>query len=102
MCPPLFRLSIQEDQISCLTRGSNRTGEHGITVRFGGTERHLQGMVYHYTPNPNISMAAPSKSFLRWLSVSVEQSLGHSNISYPLYNLMMHVTLVIAVMALFS
>uniref|UniRef100_A0A8D0DBG6 Plexin-B1 n=1 Tax=Sander lucioperca TaxID=283035 RepID=A0A8D0DBG6_SANLU len=64
MCPPLFRLSIQEDQISCLTRGSNRTGEHGITVRFGGTERHLQGMVYHYTPNPNISMAAPSKSFL--------------------------------------
>uniref|UniRef100_A0A8D0DBF8 Plexin-B1 n=1 Tax=Sander lucioperca TaxID=283035 RepID=A0A8D0DBF8_SANLU len=61
---PCIVLSIQEDQISCLTRGSNRTGEHGITVRFGGTERHLQGMVYHYTPNPNISMAAPSKSFL--------------------------------------
>uniref|UniRef100_A0A7N8Y1W9 Plexin-B1 n=1 Tax=Mastacembelus armatus TaxID=205130 RepID=A0A7N8Y1W9_9TELE len=54
-----------EDQISCLTRGSNRTGEHGITVRFGGAERHLQGLVYHYTPNPNITMAAPSKSFLR-------------------------------------
>ncbi|XP_068453440.1 plexin-B1 [Clinocottus analis] len=60
---PCVVLSIQEDQISCLTRGSNRTGEHGITVRFGGTERHLQGLVYHYTPNPNISMAAPSKSF---------------------------------------
>ncbi|XP_063740982.1 plexin-B1-like isoform X2 [Eleginops maclovinus] len=57
-------LNIQEDHISCLTRGSNRTGEHSITVRFGGTERHLQGLVYHYTPNPNISMAAPSKSFL--------------------------------------
>uniref|UniRef100_A0A7N8XPQ6 Plexin b1a n=1 Tax=Mastacembelus armatus TaxID=205130 RepID=A0A7N8XPQ6_9TELE len=56
--------NIQEDQISCLTRGSNRTGEHGITVRFGGAERHLQGLVYHYTPNPNITMAAPSKSFL--------------------------------------
>uniref|UniRef100_A0AAQ4PTU4 Plexin-B1 n=1 Tax=Gasterosteus aculeatus aculeatus TaxID=481459 RepID=A0AAQ4PTU4_GASAC len=53
-----------EDQINCLTRGSNRTGEHGITVRFGSTERHLQGLVYHYTPNPNISKAAPSKSFL--------------------------------------
>ncbi|KAM8755454.1 plexin-B1-like isoform 2-T2 [Acanthopagrus schlegelii] len=58
-------LDIQEDHISCLTRGSNRTGEHSITVRFGGAERHLQGLVYHYTPNPNITMAAPSKSFLR-------------------------------------
>ncbi|XP_026187662.1 plexin-B1 isoform X3 [Mastacembelus armatus] len=61
---PCIVQNIQEDQISCLTRGSNRTGEHGITVRFGGAERHLQGLVYHYTPNPNITMAAPSKSFL--------------------------------------
>ncbi|XP_019121975.2 plexin-B1 isoform X2 [Larimichthys crocea] len=61
---PCVVLNIQEDQISCLTRGSNRTGEHSITVRFGGAERHLQGLVYHYTPNPNITMAAPSKSFL--------------------------------------
>uniref|UniRef100_A0A3Q2GBZ6 Plexin-B1 n=1 Tax=Cyprinodon variegatus TaxID=28743 RepID=A0A3Q2GBZ6_CYPVA len=55
-----------EDQIKCLTRGSNRTGEHSIMVRFGGAERHLQGLVYHYTPNPNITRAAPSKSFLRY------------------------------------
>uniref|UniRef100_A0A4W6DAA9 Plexin-B1 n=1 Tax=Lates calcarifer TaxID=8187 RepID=A0A4W6DAA9_LATCA len=61
---PCMVLNIQEDQISCLTKGSNRTGEHGITVRFGGAERHLQGLVYHYTPNPNITTAAPSKSFL--------------------------------------
>ncbi|XP_069550162.1 plexin-B1 isoform X2 [Brachyistius frenatus] len=61
---PCKVLHIQEDQISCLTRGSNRTGEHSITVRFGGAERHLQGLVYHYTPNPNITKAAPSKSFL--------------------------------------
>ncbi|KAI3357204.1 hypothetical protein L3Q82_015660 [Scortum barcoo] len=61
---PCMVLNIQEDQISCLTRGSNRTGEHGITVRFGGAERHLQGCGYHYTPNPNITMATPSKSFL--------------------------------------
>uniref|UniRef100_A0A7N6BX83 Plexin-B1 n=1 Tax=Anabas testudineus TaxID=64144 RepID=A0A7N6BX83_ANATE len=61
---PCVVLNIQEDQISCLTRGSNRTGEHGISVRFGGAERHLQGLVYHYTPNPNITAAAPSKSFL--------------------------------------
>uniref|UniRef100_A0AAQ6AGA6 Plexin-B1 n=1 Tax=Amphiprion ocellaris TaxID=80972 RepID=A0AAQ6AGA6_AMPOC len=62
---PCMVLNIQEDQISCLTRGSNRTGDHGITVRFGGAERHLRGLVYHYTPNPNITKAAPSKSFLR-------------------------------------
>ncbi|MEQ2274634.1 hypothetical protein XENORESO_003113 [Xenotaenia resolanae] len=61
---PCMVLNIQEDQIKCLTRGSNRTGEHSIMVRFGGAERHLQGLVYHYTPNPNITKAAPSKSFL--------------------------------------
>ncbi|XP_061637326.1 plexin-B1 isoform X2 [Phyllopteryx taeniolatus] len=61
---PCMVLSIEEDHISCLTRASNRTGEHGIMVRLGGAERHLQGVVYHYTSNPNISWAAPSKSFL--------------------------------------
>ncbi|XP_054904456.1 plexin-B1-like isoform X2 [Poeciliopsis prolifica] len=61
---PCRVIDIQEDQIKCLTRGSNQTGEHGITVRFGGAERHLQGSTYHYTPNPNITRAAPSKSFL--------------------------------------
>ncbi|XP_061689967.1 plexin-B1-like [Syngnathoides biaculeatus] len=61
---PCMVLSIEEAQICCLTRGSNRTGEHGLVVRFGGAERHLQGVVYHYTSNPNISWAAPSKSFL--------------------------------------
>ncbi|XP_057676753.1 plexin-B1-like isoform X2 [Corythoichthys intestinalis] len=61
---PCMVLSIEEDQICCLTRGSNRTGEHGIMVRFGGAERHLQGVVFYYTSNPNISRAAPSKSFL--------------------------------------
>ncbi|KAM9752886.1 plexin-B1-like isoform 2-T2 [Menidia menidia] len=65
--------SVQDDQISCKTRGSNRTGEHRVIVRFGGAERHLQGLVYHYTPNPNITKATPSKSFLsggRIVSVS--------------------------------
>ncbi|XP_029012283.1 plexin-B1-like isoform X1 [Betta splendens] len=61
---PCLVLNIQESHIRCLTRGSNRTGEHAITLRFGGAERHLQGLVYHYTHNPNITMAAPSKSFL--------------------------------------
>uniref|UniRef100_A0A3Q3XND1 Sema domain-containing protein n=1 Tax=Mola mola TaxID=94237 RepID=A0A3Q3XND1_MOLML len=57
-------VACMEDQISCLTHGSNKTGAHSVTVRFGGAERHLQGLVYHYTPNPNITVAAPSKSFL--------------------------------------
>uniref|UniRef100_A0A8C7QVI3 Plexin-B1 n=1 Tax=Oncorhynchus mykiss TaxID=8022 RepID=A0A8C7QVI3_ONCMY len=57
-------VSVVDDQITCMTGGSNRTGEHGITVRFGRAERHLQGAIYHYTSDPNITMAAPSKSFL--------------------------------------
>uniref|UniRef100_A0A665TS82 Plexin b1a n=1 Tax=Echeneis naucrates TaxID=173247 RepID=A0A665TS82_ECHNA len=61
---PCVVLNIQEDQISCLTKGSNRTGEHRITVRFGGAERHPQGLLYYYTPNPNITKATPSRSFL--------------------------------------
>ncbi|KAG7252052.1 hypothetical protein CRUP_020786, partial [Coryphaenoides rupestris] len=62
---PCLVLSIEEDQIVCVSGSSNRTGEHGVAVRFGGAERYLQGTSYHYTPNPNITRAAPSKSFLR-------------------------------------
>uniref|UniRef100_A0A665T757 Plexin b1a n=1 Tax=Echeneis naucrates TaxID=173247 RepID=A0A665T757_ECHNA len=65
---PCVVLNIQEDQISCLTKGSNRTGEHRITVRFGGAERHPQGLLYYYTPNPNITKATPSRSFLRYIT----------------------------------
>uniref|UniRef100_A0A3B3C2H0 Plexin-B1 n=1 Tax=Oryzias melastigma TaxID=30732 RepID=A0A3B3C2H0_ORYME len=50
--------------VPCLV-GSNRTGMHNITVRFGGAERHLQGDMYRYTANPNITEAKPSRSFLR-------------------------------------
>uniref|UniRef100_A0A8P4G9A7 Plexin b1a n=1 Tax=Dicentrarchus labrax TaxID=13489 RepID=A0A8P4G9A7_DICLA len=98
---PCVVLNIQEDQISCLTRGSNRTGEHGITVRFGGAERHLQGLVYHYTPNPNITMAAPSKSFLRCLSVLTEQSWDNQ-VSFLDFNHLHNVHCIIAIMTLFS
>ncbi|CAB1336795.1 unnamed protein product, partial [Coregonus sp. 'balchen'] len=62
--PCLISSEVVDDQITCTTGGSNRTGEHGITVRFGRAERHLQGAIYHYTSDPNITMAAPSKSFL--------------------------------------
>ncbi|XP_036068852.1 plexin-B1 [Oryzias melastigma] len=62
---PCLVLDIQDTLINCLTRGSNRTGMHNITVRFGGAERHLQGDMYRYTANPNITEAKPSRSFLR-------------------------------------
>ncbi|XP_036447631.1 plexin-B1 [Colossoma macropomum] len=62
--PCLISSELEDEQIKCLTGGSNRTGEHGVTVQFGSAERHLQTASYHYTPDPNITSAAPSKSFL--------------------------------------
>uniref|UniRef100_A0A672MNS8 Plexin-B1 n=1 Tax=Sinocyclocheilus grahami TaxID=75366 RepID=A0A672MNS8_SINGR len=56
--------SVQEETIKCLTGASNRTGEHRVTVRYGNTERHLHGNGYYYTPDPNITNAMPSKSFI--------------------------------------
>ncbi|XP_043081045.1 plexin-B1 isoform X3 [Puntigrus tetrazona] len=52
------------ERVECVTGGSNRTGESGVTVRFGRAERHLQEVRYHYTPDPNVTHAAPSKSFI--------------------------------------
>ncbi|KAL1020764.1 hypothetical protein UPYG_G00004370 [Umbra pygmaea] len=60
----LISSEVTEDQVTCTTGASNSTGDNGITVRFGVAERHLQGAIYHYTPNPNITKAAPRKSFL--------------------------------------
>ncbi|KAJ8017133.1 hypothetical protein DPEC_G00014590 [Dallia pectoralis] len=60
----LISSEVTEDQIVCVTGMSNRTGEQGVTVRFGRAERHLVGAFYHYTSNPNVTTAAPSKSFL--------------------------------------
>ncbi|XP_051996900.1 plexin-B1 [Xyrauchen texanus] len=55
---------VQEDNIKCLTGASNQTGEHRVTVRYGNSDRHLHGNGYHYTPDPNITRAMPSKSFM--------------------------------------
>ncbi|CAB1330212.1 unnamed protein product [Coregonus sp. 'balchen'] len=62
--PCLISSEVVDDQITCMTGGSNRTGEHGITVRFGRAERHLEGANYYYTSDPNVTMATPSNSFL--------------------------------------
>ncbi|KAL4655627.1 plexin-B1-like [Arapaima gigas] len=63
--PCLISSMIQEDRIECVTGSSNITGAHRVTVRYGSSERHLRGTMYYYTPDPNITQAAPSKSFLR-------------------------------------
>ncbi|XP_047663373.1 plexin-B1 isoform X2 [Tachysurus fulvidraco] len=55
---------LDDEQIACVTSGSNRTGSHAVTVWFGRADRHLQDTFYHYTPDPNITKALPSKSFL--------------------------------------
>uniref|UniRef100_A0A672N2H1 Plexin-B1 n=1 Tax=Sinocyclocheilus grahami TaxID=75366 RepID=A0A672N2H1_SINGR len=52
------------EHVECVTGGSNRTGESGVTVRFGRAERRLQEVLYQYTPDPNVTHAAPSKSFI--------------------------------------
>ncbi|XP_003198833.3 plexin-B1 [Danio rerio] len=55
---------VQEDSIRCQTGASNRTGEHQVTVHYGNNERRLPGTGYFYTPDPNITDAMPSKSFI--------------------------------------
>ncbi|XP_055043596.2 plexin-B1 isoform X2 [Misgurnus anguillicaudatus] len=52
------------DRVECVTGGNNRTGESAVTVRFGKAQRHLSKVYYHYTPDPNVTNAIPSKSFL--------------------------------------
>uniref|UniRef100_A0A8C7NFS0 Plexin-B1 n=1 Tax=Oncorhynchus mykiss TaxID=8022 RepID=A0A8C7NFS0_ONCMY len=55
----LSEVSVLIGGVPCLI-----TGAHGITVRFGRAERHLEGDIYYYTSDPNVTMATPSKSFL--------------------------------------
>ncbi|XP_066518969.1 plexin-B1 isoform X2 [Hoplias malabaricus] len=57
-------LDVQEGRIKCITGASNRTGEHKVTVRYGNIERSLSVNGFFYTPDPNITKAMPSKSFI--------------------------------------
>uniref|UniRef100_A0A4W4HQZ0 Plexin-B1 n=1 Tax=Electrophorus electricus TaxID=8005 RepID=A0A4W4HQZ0_ELEEL len=67
--PCLISPKWEDERIECVTSGSNKTGEHGVSVQFGRTERHLKTALYHYTPDPNITNAFPSKSFLRYVLI---------------------------------
>uniref|UniRef100_A0A3B3R222 Plexin b1b n=1 Tax=Paramormyrops kingsleyae TaxID=1676925 RepID=A0A3B3R222_9TELE len=61
--PCIISSEIREDSIECVTGSTNNTGPHRVTVHYYGGDRHLQGEMYNYTPDPNIMQAAPSKSF---------------------------------------
>ncbi|XP_067093381.1 plexin-B1 [Osmerus mordax] len=56
--------SVQESSVVCVTGSSNRTSEHRVTLHYSNSHRHLHDMPYRYTPDPNITNAAPAKSFL--------------------------------------
>ena len=58
------RSSVQESSVVCVTGSSNRTSEHRVTLHYSNSPRHLHDMPYRYTPDPNITNAAPAKSFL--------------------------------------
>ncbi|XP_041954919.1 plexin-B1 isoform X2 [Alosa sapidissima] len=62
--PCAISSEVQDDHIECVTGSSNRTGEYSVVVRFNRAERHLQAVPFHYCPDPNVTQAAPSRSFL--------------------------------------
>ncbi|XP_020558987.1 plexin-B1 isoform X2 [Oryzias latipes] len=55
---------IQSSSVVCRTGSSNTTGEHRVTLHYGSHQRHLHSSSYRYTPNPNVTRAAPAKSFI--------------------------------------
>ncbi|XP_070814735.1 plexin-B1 isoform X2 [Chaetodon trifascialis] len=55
---------VQSSSVQCVTGSSNKTGVHRVTLHYGSSQRHLHTSEYHYTHNPNITHAAPAKSFL--------------------------------------
>uniref|UniRef100_A0A8C0JAX5 Plexin B1 n=1 Tax=Chelonoidis abingdonii TaxID=106734 RepID=A0A8C0JAX5_CHEAB len=55
---------MQENQLQCQTSPSNMSVELPVTIKYGHTERRLEGFLFKYTLDPNITFAEPAKSFL--------------------------------------
>uniref|UniRef100_A0A8B9GHD2 Plexin-B1 n=1 Tax=Amazona collaria TaxID=241587 RepID=A0A8B9GHD2_9PSIT len=53
-----------EDQLACQTSPSNVSAELPVTIRYGDQERRLEGSLFRYTLDPNVTFAEPPKSFL--------------------------------------
>ncbi|KAM6979965.1 plexin-B1 [Aplochiton taeniatus] len=62
--PCLISSDVQEEIVVCVTGSSNKTGDHQVTLHYGNSQRHLNFAAYRYSPDPNITHATPSKSFL--------------------------------------
>uniref|UniRef100_A0AAQ5ZP43 Sema domain-containing protein n=1 Tax=Amphiprion ocellaris TaxID=80972 RepID=A0AAQ5ZP43_AMPOC len=50
---------VQSSSVQCVTGSSNKTGDHRVTLHYGGSQRHLNLHGYRYTHNPNITHATP-------------------------------------------
>uniref|UniRef100_A0A8C5FP24 Plexin b1b n=1 Tax=Gadus morhua TaxID=8049 RepID=A0A8C5FP24_GADMO len=61
---PLSVSEVKEASVVCVTGASNRSGEQRVTLHYGASQRHLHTSLYRYTPNPNVTRAAPASSFL--------------------------------------
>ncbi|KAL6111379.1 plxnb1 [Pungitius sinensis] len=55
---------VQSSSVQCVTGSSNKTGDQRVTLHYGSSQRHFPASAYRYTPNPNITHAAPANSFL--------------------------------------
>ncbi|NWJ07544.1 PLXB1 protein, partial [Crypturellus undulatus] len=55
---------MREDQLACQTSPSNVSAELPVTIKYGDQERRLEGSLFRYTLDPNITFAEPPKSFL--------------------------------------
>uniref|UniRef100_A0A8D2NHL7 Plexin-B1 n=1 Tax=Zonotrichia albicollis TaxID=44394 RepID=A0A8D2NHL7_ZONAL len=50
-----------EDQLACQTSPSNVSTELPVTIKYGEQERRLEGSLFRYTLDPNITFAEPPK-----------------------------------------
>ncbi|XP_067396565.1 plexin-B1 isoform X2 [Emydura macquarii macquarii] len=55
---------MQENQLQCQTSPSNGSVELPVTLKYGHRERRLEGFLFKYTLDPNVTFAEPAKSFL--------------------------------------
>uniref|UniRef100_A0A8B9C9Y4 Plexin-B1 n=1 Tax=Anser brachyrhynchus TaxID=132585 RepID=A0A8B9C9Y4_9AVES len=61
---PCHILPQSPDQLACQTSPSNVSAELPVTIKYGDQERRLEGSLFRYTLDPNITFAEPPKSFL--------------------------------------
>ncbi|XP_077180940.1 plexin-B1 [Paroedura picta] len=61
--PCYIHSEMQEDKLQCRTSHSNISMEFPVTIKYGDQERRLEGALFRYTLDPNITFAEPSKSF---------------------------------------